>query len=120
MPQKAASQSLVPWLLQRITGLFLAFFLVTHLNVHHLFHDITVEGIISFALVQERLTASFWWQVYYFLFVPMVVYHALNGIWEIIADFRVSTGWSFLFKAMFWILGIVLIVVAAITLSNLF
>ena len=120
MAERVSNQSLWTWLLQRISGLFLAFFLVTHLNVHHLFHDITTAGIINFSLVRENLASSGWWQVYYFLFVPFVVFHALNGLWGIIADYRVSGQATVLLKVLFWIVGLFLIVIAALTLRNLF
>jgi len=120
MTNNLSNRSLWTWLLQRISGLFLAFFLVTHLNVHHLFHDITVDGIINFMEVSENLKSSIWWQVYYFLFVPLVVFHALNGLWEIIADYRTSSTFSGAVKVVFWIIGLGLIVVAAMTLRNLF
>jgi len=120
MAERISNQSILTWFLQRISGLFLAFFLVTHLNVHHLFHDITTVGIINFALVQENLSSSAWWQVYYILFVPFVVFHALNGIWEIIADYRISSNLSKILKAIFWIFGLILIAAAILTLRNLF
>ncbi len=120
MDAKLSNQSVLTWFLQRITGLFLGFFLITHINVHHLFHDITTQGLISFESVSENLTSSVFWQIYYFLFVPMVVYHAINGIWQIIADFRPSGSAAILIKALLWILGIVLIVIGALTLNNLF
>ena len=120
MAERVSNQSALTWFLQRITGILLAFFLVTHLNVHHLFHDITLEGIINFSEVMENLQSSLWWKIYYIVFVPFVVFHALNGLWQIIADFRLKSGAAILVKALFWILGIILIVVAIMTLSNLF
>lgn len=120
MDAKHSNQTVLTWFMQRITGLFLGFFLLTHINVHHLFHDITTQGLISFESVSENLASSVFWKIYYFLFVPMVVYHAINGIWQIIADFRPSGGAAILIKSLLWILGIVLIVIGATTLNNLF
>ena len=120
MVEKAGNQSVLSWFLQRISGLFLAFFLITHLNVHHLFHDITTEGIIDFSSVQANLASSVWWQVYYFLFVPLIAFHAMNGIWAIIADYRPSGGLAMTLKILFWVVGFVLTAVGALTLINLF
>ncbi|MEW6014679.1 MAG: hypothetical protein AB1690_05105 [Candidatus Zixiibacteriota bacterium] len=117
MAEKVSNQSLVTWFLQRLSGLFLAFFLFTHINVHHFLHR---EGLIDFAVVVERLSGSFWWKVYYLLFVPFCVFHALNGIWAILADYRPSGGFSLTMKALFWVIGIALSVVGAMTLTNLF
>ena len=120
MVEKAQSQSIISWFLQRISGLFLAFFLITHLNVQHLFHNIATEGIIDFSSVQANLTSSVWWQIYYFLFVPMIAFHAMNGLWAIIADYRPSGGAAIILKAVFWILGFALTAVGALTPINLF
>jgi len=120
MDAKLSNQSVLTWFLQRITGLFLGFFLITHINVHHLLHDITTKGLISFESVSENLASSTFWKLYYFLFVPMVVYHALNGLWQIIADFRLSGGAALTIKILLWVLGIVLVVIGAMTLNNLF
>jgi succinate dehydrogenase hydrophobic anchor subunit len=117
MAEKVSNQSLLTWFLQRFSGLFLAFFLFTHINVHHFLHS---EGLISFADVNARLTGSFWWQLFYFLFVPFCVFHALNGIWAIIADYRPSKGFSIFTKAAFWIIAIILTAVGTFTLTNLF
>lgn len=120
MVERAGNQSVLSWFLQRISGLFLAFFLITHLNVHHLFHDITTEGIIDFSSVQTNLASSVWWQVYYFLFVPLIAFHAMNGLWAILADYRPSGGPAIILKTLFWVVGFVLTAVGALTLINLF
>ena len=120
MAEKVSTVPTLTWFLQRISGLMLAFFLITHLNVHHLFHDITTEGIINFNAIRENLSGSFWWKVYYFLFVPFVAFHGMNGLWQIIADFRLKGGAAVLFKILLWIIGIVLTVVGALTLKNMF
>lgn len=120
MAERASTLPTLTWFLQRISGLMLAFFLITHLNVHHLFHDITTEGIINFEAVRENLTGSLGWKIYYILFVPFVVFHGLNGLWQIIADFRLSGGGMALVKILLWILGLILIVTGTLTLINLF
>ena len=120
MAARTSSQSLWTWMFQRLSGLFLGFFLVTHLNVHHLFHDITTSGLISFEAVQTNLASSGFWKVYYFLFVPFVVFHALNGLWAIIADYRMSPTLSIMIKSLFWIFATALIITGFFTLKNLF
>lgn len=120
MNTKVSDQSLLTWFLQRLTGIFLGIFLITHINFHHLFHDITIEGIINFGSVHENLSSSVFWKIYYFLFVPIVVFHALNGIWQIIADFRPSGTAAVLIKGLLGLLGVLLIVIGAMTLNNLF
>jgi len=120
MAERVSNKSLITWFLQRISGLFLGFFLITHLNVHHLFHDISSHGIIDFESVHANLSSSAWWKVYYFLFVPLIVFHGLNGLWQIIADLRLSPGAATIIKILLWLLGIILVVTATLTLNNLF
>jgi len=116
MAEKVSNQSLLTWFLQRLSGLFLAFFLFTHIDVNHFLH----QGMINFGVVSERLSGSFGWKLYYFLFVPFCIFHALNGIWAILADYRPSGGFSVFTKAVFWILGLILTIIGALTLTNLF
>ncbi|RKX23516.1 MAG: hypothetical protein DRP51_00020 [Candidatus Zixiibacteriota bacterium] len=120
MVERTSNQSLWTWIFQRISGLFLAFFLVTHLNVHHLFHDFNATGIINFDSVRENLSSSGLWKIYYFLFVPFIVFHALNGLWGIIADYRMPGNLSIIIKIIFWIIAAILIITAFFTLKNLF
>ncbi|MCP4705316.1 MAG: hypothetical protein GY865_11960 [candidate division Zixibacteria bacterium] len=120
MAERTSSQSPWTWMFQRLSGLFLGFFLVTHLNVHHLFHDITSVGLISFDTVRANLSSSGFWKIYYFLFVPFVVFHALNGLWAIIADYRIPKMLVFPIKAAFWAIAATLIITGFFTLKNLF
>jgi len=120
MAEKVSNQSLWTWMFQRISGLFLAFFLVTHINVHHLFHDFSAHGIINFESVRANLASSGLWKLYYFLFVPIIAFHALNGLWAIIADYRIPGSLGIVIKVLFWIIAIILIVTAYFTLQNLF
>jgi len=120
MAENVSNQSLWTWMFQRISGLFLAFFLVTHINVQHLFHDFSAEGIINFDSVRENLASSGLWKIYYILFVPIIVFHALNGIWAIIADYRITGAMSIAIKTIFWIIAAILIITAFFTLQNLF
>lgn len=117
MAEKVSNQSLLTWFLQRLSGIFLGFFLFTHINVNHFLHR---EGLINFGVVTERLSGSLGWKLYYFLFVPFCIFHALNGIWAILADYRPSGGFSTFAKVVFWIVGLILTIVGAMTLSNLF
>jgi len=93
MPTHISTRSTFTWLAQRISALFLVFFLFTHINFNHLIKWQTGEhgwrGLIEFGFVQARLTSgSIFWSIFYFLFIPICVFHALNGLWGILADYR--------------------------------
>jgi len=119
LPQTSTHHA-ITWFLQRIFGIFLAFFLLTHINFHHLLHDIGTQGIIDFEYVTENLHGSFWWKIYYILFVPIVLFHGLNGIWQIIVDFRPNPSYAAFIKLMLWAAGMVLVMIALLTLLKLF
>jgi succinate dehydrogenase hydrophobic membrane anchor protein len=117
MDSAGTGRSLVTWLLQRITGIMLVVFLFLHINFNHLTLG---DRIIDFTLVNERLAGSFGWKLFYLLFVPSCVYHAMNGLWGILADYRPSVGFRKLSIAVLWLLGLALSYIGADTLFNLF
>ena len=103
----------IGWLLQRITGVFLAFFVIVHLNVLHF----GKEKFIDFNVVSQRLGSSNWWVVFYAIFILVVLFHGLNGAWQIIADYRPSIGAGKAIKAFLWILGIIATVYAIFAIT---
>ncbi len=103
MNQKTSFSSAYGWFIQRITGILLAFFLIVHINILH-FGE---KFFIDFNMVTERLQGSFWWGIFYIIFIPVVLFHALNGVWGLVQDYRPSSGLQKTVKAFFWTLGIV-------------
>ena len=103
MNQKPGKGSAYGWLLQRITGIFLAFFLILHFQVLHF----TKDWKIDFNLVAQRLDST-WWVIFYLIFVPAGLFHAFNGAWQVIHDYRPKAGTGKTVKSLFWILGIAL------------
>lgn len=117
MAEDRTTRSTLTWLLQRITGLFLVVFLFTHINVNHLALG---DRIIDFSLVNTRLAGSLGWKIFYILFVPCCVFHAMNGLWGILADYRPSETFRKLAMAALWLIGLALTYIGADTLINLF
>ena len=103
MNQKSGKGSGIGWLWQRITGIFLAFFVIVHINVLH-FGE---KQLIDFKLVSERLQSSVLWVIFYIIFVAVVFFHGLNGLWQIIHDYRPGLGAQKTIKAFLWVLGII-------------
>ncbi len=101
MNQEPKKGSAYGWLFQRITGIFLAFFLILHFQVLHF----TKEWKIDFRLVTERLEST-WWVIFYLIFVPAGLFHAFNGAWQVIHDYRPKIRTQKTVKAFLWILGI--------------
>jgi succinate dehydrogenase / fumarate reductase membrane anchor subunit len=103
MNQKTSSATAYSWFIQRITGILLAFFVIVHLNVLH-FGE---KWLIDFNFVSQRLQSSAWWVLFYLFFVPVVLFHGLNGLWGVIQDYRPNPGAEKAVKTVLWILGIV-------------
>ncbi len=89
-----------PWVGQRLSGLFLAFFLCLHVVLLHFLRDgaIDAEGVIA------RLMASPLMVAFYAAFVVIVVFHGLNGFWGIALDYAPNDG---LRRGIKWTLVIV-------------
>ncbi|TDI60132.1 MAG: hypothetical protein E2O94_02145 [Alphaproteobacteria bacterium] len=89
-----------PWVGQRLSGLFLAFFLGLHVVLLHFLRD----GAIDAEGVMERLMASPLMVTFYAAFVVIVVFHGLNGFWGIALDYAPKDG---LRRGIKWTLVIV-------------
>ena len=104
MNGKAGKGSAYGWLLQRITGIFLAFFLILHFQVLHFPKE---WKLIELADVSQRLGHT-GWVIFYLIFVPAGLFHAFNGLWQVINDYRPRAGTGRAVKTVLWIVGIVM------------
>jgi succinate dehydrogenase hydrophobic membrane anchor protein len=101
MNEKISKSSAYGWLLQRITGIFLAFFLILHFQVLHF----AKEWKLDFSVVTQRLNST-GWVIFYCIFVPAGLFHAFNGAWQVIHDYRPKARTQTAVKTLLWILGI--------------
>lgn len=93
----------VAWLLNRVTGILITFYLVMHIWViHHLAH-----GPEHYQRVMQFLSSKLF-MVFEFLLIGVVLFHMMNGIRIVLVDFgKAATNQ----KATFWVLmaiGVVL------------
>jgi len=102
MNEKPSFLTAYSWFLQRITGVLLAIFLFIHIDTIHF----TKEFFIDFNRVTQRLSSSGWWVVFYIIFIPVVLFHSLNGVWGIVEDYRPMPGLGKGIKAFLWVLGV--------------
>lgn len=105
VPATAAApegRGLASWLLQRLTGLFLSFFVGVHIVALHFAREwyVDVRGIVA------RLESSSLMVAFYVLFVPAVVYHGLNGVWGVALDMGPSPGARRALAVVLWLVGI--------------
>jgi succinate dehydrogenase / fumarate reductase membrane anchor subunit len=113
MSQDLKRGSATGWLWQRITGVFLAFFVVVHLNVLHF----SQRQLIDFNVVSQRLKSSNWWVIFYVVFILAVLFHGLNGVWQIIHDYRPRPQTQKAIKVFLWIVGIIATVYAVYAIT---
>jgi succinate dehydrogenase / fumarate reductase membrane anchor subunit len=111
MNHAISSRGALFWLLQRLTGLFLAYFLITHVKVLHWDFNFTdaamaPTGFLDFRFVIERLQGSMGWVIFYLFFIISALYHGLNGLWAIILDFRPSRAIQTAWLAILWGAGV--------------
>ena len=99
-------QGMAGWLLQRVSGIFLTYALVVHLwTVHYVNID-----RLTWEVITSRLQDGAYWTVYYCLFVPAVVYHAMNGLWGIALDYSPSPVWRRIWAVALWSAGLALVI----------
>lgn len=91
--------SLWPWLLQRISGLFLSAGVIVHFWMLH-----NGSGPPVYDEVVARLLSPFWVS-FYILLLAALLYHGLNGTWAVFLDFNTSSSARSTFKAMLYLIG---------------
>ena len=104
------------WLMQRVSGIFLAYAMVVHLWTV----NVVNQGDLNWQTITVRLQEGNFWFIYYILFIPSVIYHAFNGLWSIFMDYNPSPSLQRLTGWLFWIGGIVLTIYGYYGLKPLF
>lgn len=109
-------RGLFGWLLQRISGIFLAYALIVHLWTV----NVVNRGELNWQTISTRLQDGNSWFIYYMLFIPAVVYHAFNGLWSIVLDHGLSESRQKWVECLFWLAGIGLTIYGYFGLQPLF
>jgi len=98
------------WLLQRVSGVALLVLLLGHFFIEHF----AGGGGLTYQAVAARFS-SLGWKLFDLTFVIFALYHGINGIFMNIEDY-VHSGWRVFWKGFFWIVGVLYLVLAAITI----
>jgi succinate dehydrogenase / fumarate reductase, membrane anchor subunit len=96
------------WLLQRLSGIMLLILLIGHYVLMHA----TPDSGHTYQAVMERLKTPLW-KVIDLSFVTLGLWHGLNGLWNIVRDYKMKP-WLSITKytliitlgLIFWFLGI--------------
>jgi succinate dehydrogenase / fumarate reductase, membrane anchor subunit len=75
------------WLFQRVSGIGLLVFLLSHFWITHYYPG----GDVTFEKVAERLTQP-GWKFFNLAFLILALFHGLNGGWTILEDY-LKDGW---------------------------
>jgi succinate dehydrogenase / fumarate reductase membrane anchor subunit len=103
------------WLLQRVSGIFLAYAVIVHLWTVHYVH----ADRLTWETITGRLQEGASWTIYYLLFIPVVLYHAFNGIWGIVLDYAPSPPIRRFWAIGIWIIGLALVTYGYFGLKSL-
>ncbi len=108
-------RGMLSWLLQRVSGIFLVYAVIVHLWTVHYVHG----DQLAWEAIRLRLQDGGSWTLYYFLFIPAVLYHAFNGIWGIVLDYGPSPVIRRFCATGLWIGGLGLIAYGYLGLKSL-
>jgi len=91
------------WLLQRVTGVLLAF----GMTVHYLYLHFFTGGNLSFEVVSMRLKSPAW--IFFDTFLlAVILYHGFYGLLGIIYDYNPKKNIKIILNYTFLFLGIIL------------
>lgn len=99
------------WFLQRISALFLVVGMFVHFWVLHYF----IEKPVTFDKVVERLTSP-GWVIFDTLLLIAVIYHGLNGVWNVLTDYNPSPGLRRIYGWGLFLIGLATFIWGVITL----
>ncbi len=89
--ESTASGGALPWLLQRISGVYLAVILLIHvINLH-----VLIGGEITYASIAQRVATPLWKTVN-ISFLIVALFHGLYGLWIVLDDY-IHKGWMRVF-----------------------
>lgn len=104
------------WLFQRLTAVLLAYFLFWHIIVLHFLNT----KKISLDLVLTRIRDNeIFWMTFYAVFIPSLLFHAMNGLWSVILDYDPPRLLKRMILALLWITGIALTIIGLVTIRAL-
>jgi succinate dehydrogenase membrane anchor subunit len=108
----AGGLELYAWLFMRVSGLTLIVMVLIHFAIMHVINDIQD---INFAFVAKRFATPFWIS-YDLVMLVLALFHGLNGLRTIIDDYVKSRPWRVIWLSTLYVVGLVFLVVGAVTL----
>jgi succinate dehydrogenase / fumarate reductase membrane anchor subunit len=101
------------WLLQRVSAVLLVILAGSHFALQHFSRDAVSTGLTVSWRMNEPL-----WQGYYALFVVLALYHGVNGLIGILADYAPKPKWRLKINWTLWTLAAFFAFAALGTIMN--
>ena len=101
------------WLLQRVSAVLLIVLAFVHFGMQHFTSDAVSTGLTVAARMDNRL-----WQAYYVVFIAMALYHGINGLVGIIADYCPRQLWRNILTVGCWSIGVYFVTVAVLNIAS--
>ncbi len=95
------------WMMQRVSALLLIALAFAHFGIQHFSSDAVSTGLT----VAARMSNP-WWQAFYVIFIILALYHGINGLLGVIADYAPKRICGYVAGIVFWTLGSVFAIVA--------
>jgi succinate dehydrogenase hydrophobic membrane anchor protein len=116
MAVQAKARGVLSWFFQRITAVLLVYFLGTHIVILHFIR----KGTITFASVAEKFAANpVFYKIFYMVFIPSLLFHALNGAWSVFVDYNPSEKARKITAVIFWGIGLALTAFGYVAVNSL-
>mgnify|MGYP002725573414 CR=1 FL=1 len=96
------------WVMQRVSALFLAFGLSLHLLVLH-YGKLPGGNVMPAATSTAKRfggDSTFLWVVFDTLLLGCALYHALNGVYNMVMDYNPGPGFKKTFAWVLWAVGL--------------
>jgi succinate dehydrogenase / fumarate reductase membrane anchor subunit len=103
---------LYSWLFMRVSGVLIAFLVLGHIAIMHIFHH--VEDV-NYEFAAARLANPFW-RIYDLALLGLALAHGLTGVRIVLDDYIHSRGWRVILKTVLWLTGALFLVVGAFVL----
>jgi succinate dehydrogenase / fumarate reductase membrane anchor subunit len=101
------------WLFQRITAIILVVLLSIHIITLHFSHQ-----AFTFKSVVARIQGNSGWLIFYGLFLLVGLWHGLNGVYQVVEDYKPSNWFKKFLMLILWLGGIALFAWGLIVLMS--
>ncbi len=106
----------LPWFIQRVSGIVLVILLILHFALMHYplpgdSDGYKIENVIN------RLDSPYW-KAFDIFFLVFAIYHGMNGLWQVLQDYKMKQGFRLVLYGAIFSVGIFFLTLGTITIIN--